>query len=48
VVLRGLRAFLAKAVYNAPFGLLVTLEDDVQALDPRLVSISLASVLRRR
>jgi hypothetical protein len=32
---RGLRAFLEKTAYNAPFGLLVTLQDDVQIADPR-------------
>jgi predicted AAA+ superfamily ATPase len=37
----GLRAFLEKSVYNAPFGLLVTLEDDVTVADPRIIQISL-------
>lgn len=41
----GLRAFLEKSVYNAPFGLLVTLEDDVEVLDPRIIPISLSSLL---
>jgi predicted AAA+ superfamily ATPase len=41
----GLRAFLEKAVYNAPFGLLVTLSDDVEVLDPRIIPISLSSFL---
>ncbi|MBI4371695.1 MAG: ATP-binding protein [Elusimicrobia bacterium] len=41
----GLRAFLEKSVYNAPFGLLVTLEDDVEVLDPRIITISLPSLL---
>lgn len=45
---RGLRAFLEKAVYNAPFGLLVTLEDDVSVPDPRIVPISLSSLLWMR
>ena len=31
----GLRAFLEKAHYNAPFGLLVTMDDDVAVPDPR-------------
>lgn len=44
----GLRAFIEKAVYNAPFGLLVTLEDDVQVRDPRIVPISLSSLLWMR
>jgi predicted AAA+ superfamily ATPase len=42
---RGLRAFLEKAVYNAPFGLLVTLADDVMVPDPRIIPISLSSLL---
>jgi len=42
---RGLRAFLEKTVYNAPFGLLVTLEDDVNIADPRVIPISLSSLL---
>lgn len=42
---RGLRAFLEKTVYNAPFALLVTLNDDVTVLDPRIIPLSLSSVL---
>ena len=42
---RGLRAFLEKAVYNAPFGLFVTLDDDVSIPDPRIIPISLSSFL---
>jgi len=41
----GLRAFLEKTVYNAPLGLLVTLEDDVTVPDPRIIPISLSSLL---
>ncbi|MBC7226267.1 MAG: ATP-binding protein [Thermoflexales bacterium] len=41
----GLRAFLEKTVYNAPFGILVTLTDEVDVPDPRIVSLSLASLL---
>ena len=41
----GLRAFLEKTVYNAPFGLLVTLQDDVAIADPRVIPISLSSLL---
>jgi predicted AAA+ superfamily ATPase len=44
----GLRAFLEKAVYNAPFGLLVTLHDDVRVADPRIIPISLSSFLWMR
>ncbi|MCX5909311.1 MAG: AAA family ATPase [Deltaproteobacteria bacterium] len=42
---RSLRAFLEKTVYNAPLGLLITLEDDVVIPDPRIVPISLSSFL---
>ncbi|MFH1706810.1 MAG: AAA family ATPase [Planctomycetota bacterium] len=45
---RGLRAFLEKSVYNAPFGLLVTLDDDVHVPDPRIIPISLSSFLWTR
>jgi hypothetical protein len=45
---RGLRAFLEKTVYNAPLGLLVTLEDGVTVPDPRIVPISLSSLLWMR
>ncbi len=44
----GLRAFLEKTVYNAPFGVLVTLEDTVSVPDPRLVPIPLSSLLMMR
>lgn len=42
---RGLLAFLEKPANNAPFGLLVTLEDDVTVADPRIVPLSLSSLL---
>ncbi len=45
---RGLRAFLEKQVYNAPFALLVTLQDDVSLPDPRIIPISLSSFLWTR
>jgi hypothetical protein len=41
----GLRSFIEKAVYNAPFGLLVTLEDDGELPDPSIIPISLSSFL---
>lgn len=44
----GLRAFLEKTVYNAPFGILVTMCDDVVLPDPRLVPVSLRSLLLMR
>lgn len=42
---RGLRAFVEKSVYNAPFGLLITLEDEVRVPDPRVIPMSLSSLL---
>jgi len=45
---RGLRAFLEKSVYNATFGLLVTLEDEVQVIEPRIIPLSLSSFLWTR
>lgn len=44
----GLRAFLEKTVYNAPFGLLVTLEDHAAIPDERIIPISLSSLLWMR
>ena len=45
---RGLRAFIEKSVYNAPFGLLVTLNDDAYSDDPRIVTIPMSSLLLMR
>lgn len=44
----GLRAFMEKAVYNAPFGLLVTMHDGVTVPDPRIICVSLPSLLLLR
>lgn len=44
----GLRAFIEKTVYNAPFGILVTLTDDVNITDPRIVALPLSSLLLMR
>lgn len=44
----GLRAFLEKTAYNAPFGLLVTLDDEVQIDDRRIVALPLSSLLLLR
>ncbi len=44
----GIRAFLEKTVYNAPFGVLVTLHDGVKVPDPRIVAVSLPSLLLMR
>ncbi len=45
---RGLRAFVEKSVYNAPFGILVTLSGEPGSDDPRIVSIPLSSLLLMR
>jgi hypothetical protein len=44
----GLRAFIAKTHYNAPFGALVTMLEDVDVPDPRIVPVSLRSPLLAR
>lgn len=44
----GLRSFLEKTHYNAPFGLIVTMLDGVSIPDPRIVPISLPSLLLMR
>ncbi|MFQ5840029.1 MAG: ATP-binding protein [Candidatus Methylomirabilales bacterium] len=44
----GLRAFIEKTVYNAPFGILVTLYDDVEVPDPRIVTVPFSSLLLMR
>jgi predicted AAA+ superfamily ATPase len=44
----GLRAFIEKSVYNAPFGILISLHDDVIVPDPRIIPISLRSLLLLR
>jgi predicted AAA+ superfamily ATPase len=44
----GLRAFIEKTVYNAPFGILITLFDDVKVSDPRIVVLPLSSLLLMR
>lgn len=45
---RGLRSFLNKRVYNAPFGVLVTQGDGVVLQDGRIVCLPLASLLLLR
>jgi predicted AAA+ superfamily ATPase len=44
----GLRVFIEKAVYNAPFGVLLTLSDNVSVDDPRIVAMPLSSLLLMR
>jgi predicted AAA+ superfamily ATPase len=46
--LAGLRAFVEKPHYNAPFGLLVTPTDEVTSDDPRMVSLPLSTLLLLR
>jgi predicted AAA+ superfamily ATPase len=42
---RGLRSFIERAHYNAPFGILVTQVDGPPLDDPRLVTLPLSSLL---
>lgn len=44
----GLKAFIEKTVYKAPFGILVTMHDGVQIPDPRIIPVSLPSLLLMR
>ncbi len=44
----GIRSFLEKTVYNAPFGILVTMSDDATINDPRIIVIPLRSLLLLR
>lgn len=44
----GLRAFIEKTVYNAPFGLLITRADGVEVTDPRILPIPLRTFLLLR
>lgn len=45
---RGLRSFIEKAHYSAPFGVLVTLTDEPGTDDPRIVSMPLSTFLLLR
>lgn len=44
----GLRSFMEKAHYNAPFGVLVTLLDEQASDEPRIVSLPLSTLLLLR
>ncbi|MGC9292856.1 MAG: ATP-binding protein [Acidobacteriaceae bacterium] len=44
----GLRSFIEKSVNNAPFGILVTLEDGHGTDDPRIISLPLSTMLLMR
>ncbi|HNR97412.1 MAG TPA: AAA family ATPase [Anaerolineae bacterium] len=45
---RGLRSFVERSAYNAPFGVLVTMSDDSASDDPRLVHLPLSTLLLMR
>ncbi|MBI2947993.1 MAG: ATP-binding protein [Verrucomicrobia bacterium] len=44
----GLRAFIERAVNNAPFGILITQDDSPGLVDPRLVTLPLSSLMLLR
>jgi predicted AAA+ superfamily ATPase len=44
----GLRSFIEKAHDNSPFGVLVTMREDIEIPDPRVVPVSLRSLLLAR
>jgi predicted AAA+ superfamily ATPase len=44
----GLRRFVEKSVYNAPFGILVTREDASPFDDPRIINLPLSTLLLMR
>lgn len=44
----SVRSFIEKSVYNAPFGIIVTLSDEPATDDPRLVSLPLSTLLLLR
>jgi predicted AAA+ superfamily ATPase len=46
--IRGLQSFIEKPVYRAPFGLLITRDDERATDDPRIVSLPLSSLLFMR
>ena len=45
---RGLRSFIERSVYNAPFGVIVTSGDEPATDDPRIVSLPLSTLLLLR
>ena len=45
---KGLISFIEKKVYNAPFGILITLLDGVKVSDPRIIALPLSSLLLMR
>lgn len=45
---KGVRSFIEKSVYNAPFGLMITKNDEPASDDPRIVSLPLSTLLLLR
>jgi hypothetical protein len=45
---KGVRSFIEKSVYNAPFGLIITKNDEPASDDPRIVSLPLSTLLLLR
>lgn len=45
---RGLVAFMSKKVYNAPFGIMITLSDDITTNHPDIVCVPLSTLLIMR
>jgi len=45
---RGVRSFIEKSVYNAPFGIVLTYTDEPACDDPRVVSVPLSTFLLLR
>jgi predicted AAA+ superfamily ATPase len=45
---RGVRSFIEKSAYNAPFGIVITLTDEPASDDPRIVSMPLSTLLLLR
>jgi len=46
--IKGLISFIEKKVYNASFGILITLLDGVKVSDPRIIALPLSSLLLMR
>jgi predicted AAA+ superfamily ATPase len=44
----GLRSFIEKTVYNAPFGILITQGQSGAVQDPRIIELPLSSLLLLR
>jgi hypothetical protein len=44
----GFRSFLERTHYNAPFAILVTMHDNIDVPDPRVIAVPLRSLLLLR